>query len=245
MAFAVSPTQSQVQAILRSFLLTVLPDTTEVIEAQDNRVPEPASLNFVIMTALNRPRLATNIDSYDDVLFTGSISGNTLTVSNVQTGVLAVGLPVFGSGVVLGTVITALGSGSGGMGTYTVNTAQTIPSELMAAGSAVLMQETELIYQLDVHSPSVGLAADMAQMITTAFRDDYAVEFFLEASPVVSPLFADDPRQSPFLNAEQQYETRWIVEAHLQANQSVLNIPQQFAGVLALQLVEIDTTYPS
>jgi hypothetical protein len=69
--------------------------------------------------------------------FTGSISGTTLTVSPTPTGRLAVGYPVFGTGIAAGTVITALGTGTGGAGTYTVNNAQTVGSEGMTAGYAI------------------------------------------------------------------------------------------------------------
>lgn len=61
---------------------------------------------------------------------TGSISGTTLTVTAVGTGVsLAIGQYLGGSGVTAGTTITALGSGAGGVGTYTISTTQTVASE--------------------------------------------------------------------------------------------------------------------
>jgi hypothetical protein len=60
--------------------------------------------------------------------FVGSISGTTLTVSSVSSGSLAVGQSVYGSTVAAGTVITALGTGTGGAGTYTVNISQTAPA---------------------------------------------------------------------------------------------------------------------
>lgn len=64
--------------------------------------------------------------------FTGSISGTTLDVSAVSSGSLAVGQIISsGAGVTAGTIITALGTGSGGVGTYTVNNSQTIASESM------------------------------------------------------------------------------------------------------------------
>lgn len=63
--------------------------------------------------------------------FTGAISGTTLTVSAVASGTLAVGQPVSGAGVTAGTVITALGTGTGGVGTYTVSASQTVASEAM------------------------------------------------------------------------------------------------------------------
>jgi hypothetical protein len=63
--------------------------------------------------------------------FTGSISGSTLTVTNVASGVITVNAPLTGTGVTSGTTITALGTGAGGLGTYTVNTPQTVASTTM------------------------------------------------------------------------------------------------------------------
>lgn len=69
--------------------------------------------------------------------FTGSISGTTLNVSAFASGApLAIGQTVFGSGVTGGTTITGLGTGTGGTGTYTVGTSQTVSSEAMGAASA-------------------------------------------------------------------------------------------------------------
>jgi hypothetical protein len=59
--------------------------------------------------------------------FTGVISGTTLTAS-VVTGTIAVGQVITGTGVTAGTVITSLGSGTGGAGTYTVSVSQTVSS---------------------------------------------------------------------------------------------------------------------
>lgn len=67
--------------------------------------------------------------------FTGSISGTTLTVTAVTSGTLAVGqLLSGGSGVLQGTVITGLGTGTGGTGTYIVSVSQTVASAAMASG---------------------------------------------------------------------------------------------------------------
>ncbi|AII27813.1 hypothetical protein B9J07_13125 [Sinorhizobium sp. LM21] len=69
--------------------------------------------------------------------FTASISGTTMTVTAILpgSGVLEVGQYVSGPGVVDGTKIAALGSGSGGTGTYTVNTSQTVASANLASGA--------------------------------------------------------------------------------------------------------------
>ena len=69
--------------------------------------------------------------------FTGSVSGTTLTVSSVGSGALVVGQTLYGPGIAAGTIITALGTGTGGAGTYTVNTSQTVASEALSAAGAV------------------------------------------------------------------------------------------------------------
>jgi len=62
--------------------------------------------------------------------FIGSVSGTTLTVTLMKSGTIAVGQSLFGVGVTGETVITALGSGTGGIGTYTINISQTEPSQV-------------------------------------------------------------------------------------------------------------------
>jgi hypothetical protein len=63
--------------------------------------------------------------------FTGSISGTTLTVSAISAGYLGVGSVIAGTGVTVGTAITAFVSASGGVGTYTVSVSQTVGSVAM------------------------------------------------------------------------------------------------------------------
>lgn len=62
---------------------------------------------------------------------TASIAGNTLTVTAHAGAPLAIGQKVTGAGVAPGTVITALGSGAGATGTYTVSIAQAVSSRAM------------------------------------------------------------------------------------------------------------------
>ena len=69
-------------------------------------------------------------------IFLGSLSGTTLTVTSLSSGTLAVGQQVFGVGIANETVITALGTGTGGTGTYTVNISQTVASEDMSTAAA-------------------------------------------------------------------------------------------------------------
>ena len=71
------------------------------------------------------------ISSPATAVFTGSTSGTTLTVASVSSGTLAVGQSLYGVGVLAETVITALGSGSGGIGTYTINRSQTVATSVL------------------------------------------------------------------------------------------------------------------
>ena len=63
--------------------------------------------------------------------FTGSISGTTLTVTAISAGYLGIGSVIAGTGVTVGTTITAFVSGSGGVGTYTVSASQSVGSVAM------------------------------------------------------------------------------------------------------------------
>ncbi len=76
-------------------------------------------------------RYTWRISSPANAVFTASTSGTTLTVSSVSSGTIAVGQSLYGVGVLAETVITALGSGSGGAGTYTINRSQTVAAEVM------------------------------------------------------------------------------------------------------------------
>jgi hypothetical protein len=81
-------------------------------------------------------RYTWRISTPSTASFTGSISTTTLTVTQVTSGTLAVGQQIFGVGIANSTVITALGTGSGGLGTYTISTSQTVASEAMSSASA-------------------------------------------------------------------------------------------------------------
>lgn len=242
MPLSISPTQDDIFELLASFITQAT--GIEAIKGQVNRTPEPSSADFAVMWPLRMPRLATNIDSYVDCAFTASISGNTMTVTAKDpnfAGQIAIGSTIFGVGLATPTVVTVLGTGRGGTGTYSVSPSQSIGSETMASGQGQLLQKAECVVQVDVHGGAE--AGDNAQIISTAFRDDYAMEFFSGMNANIAPLYADDPRQMPFIDAEQQYEDRWIVEVHMQVNQTVI-VPQDFATAVEVDIVSVDAAYP-
>ena len=64
--------------------------------------------------------------------FTGSIYGNTLTITAISSGLIVPGTTVTGTGVTSGTIITSQLTGTNqGVGTYSVNISQTVASESM------------------------------------------------------------------------------------------------------------------
>ena len=177
MTATVSPTADQVDGALRSFLLSVLPSGVEVIRGQANRVPAPRVPNYVVFTDMRNPRLATNVDTWDE------------------------------------------------------------------SAPAIEMryeQETDAVYQVDVYGPA---SADNARIVTTLFRDEFAASFFRDNGGFASPLYADDPRQLPFRDENQQIETRWVFEAHLQVD-AVVTIEQPFADSGKVGVINVDAEYP-
>lgn len=239
----IAPTQSAIQTALRAFLSAVLPSDVEIIAGVVNRVPEPASPRYVVMTPMRMVRLRTNQDSAADCRFTGSIAGTTLTAAfgAGDFGTITLNSVLFGTGVTDGTVILEQLTGSaGGARTYTVSKSQTVATELMASGQKLLEQGAEVTVQLDFHSAD-NTASDLAQIFSTTFRDAFAVDF-MKASGVI-PLYADDPRYIQFINAEQQYEWRWMIEARMQVNQ-VTAVPQQYMDGVTVELVDVDAAFP-
>lgn len=63
-------------------------------------------------------------------------AGGVLTVGGTVTGTFAVGDTLNGAGVTAGSYITALGTGTGGAGTYIVSASQTLSSQTIGVNSA-------------------------------------------------------------------------------------------------------------
>lgn len=237
----VSPNQDALDTLIRNFLLAILPIGMEVIQGLPNRVAEPSSGDFVVFTPILKTRISTNVDDDDDALYTASIAGTVMTASAVSFGTIRVGAPVFGSGLAVGTAIASLGTGTGGVGTYNVSPSQTISSRLMASGVHLMLQPTQCTIQVDIHGPS---SPDNAQMLSTMFRDPWTVEKFIELDPAINitPLYASNPKQMPFTNAEHQVEYRYVVDLIMQANVSLI-VPQQFADVVTVDIISVEAQY--
>lgn len=245
---SLSPTQSNVTAALGQFLGAQLGfSAAQVIVGQQNRVAEPQPSSFVVMTPMRVERLATNLDASADVKFTGAIADAILTVSAIEAGSLSAGATIFGVGVQTNTIIVQQISGtSGGVGTYGVTPSQTLSSETLSCGARTVTQSARVVVQLDFHSADQS-AGDNAQLISTLLRDEFGTTFFASLAPPlngVTPFYADDPRQVPFWNAEDQMEWRWVLEAHFEVDQTA-QVPQIYADAATVMPISVEAVYPA
>jgi len=115
-----------VYALTSNFIGTLvgqLNTTTGRVGINDN------GINAYIVDGSNR--YSWRISTPSSAVFTGSTSGTTLTVTAITNGTIAAGQSLFSVGVTNETVITALGTGTGGIGTYTINLSQTLTSRQM------------------------------------------------------------------------------------------------------------------
>lgn len=218
-----------------------------VVAGQQNRAAEPANPYFVVFTPIGFERIETNFDAWADVQFQGSISGDVLTVATVAFGQVLPNATVFGTGVAANTAVLRQISGTpGGPGTYSVSgPSQTAPTQTMASGAIEITQGGILTVQTDFHSPDT-LAGDFAQTVSTLLRDEYGTSFFANLDPPlngVTPLYADDPTQRPFQNAEALWEWRWSLDVKLQVNQ-IVSVPQEFFTATEVVPVSVEVEFP-
>lgn len=215
-------TEAQVLTVVRTFLLSVLPAGIEVVRGEANAVSEPVGPDFLVLWPIGRVRLNTNVSTYYD-----DPSAQAYQVTPQLRTEGGIGIKAEGSEPLLGEPIT-----------------------LYRPGLRNVLQATQMTVQVDVHGPA---SADSVQAIATLFRDQYACDLFrfgpavdaensgpidseagwaITSEPLdIQPLYTSDPRQVPFVNAEQNYEYRWSIDLVLQAN-IVVTVPQQFADKL-------------
>jgi hypothetical protein len=98
---------------------------------------------------------------------TGSVSGTVMTVTAITSGTLYVGQYVTGAGITAGTRISAFSSGSGGIGTYIVDSSSTatgsitITSQFIPAGTnfEIVLSSTDLQNLVSLYQHEVGTDA--------------------------------------------------------------------------------------
>jgi hypothetical protein len=110
---------------------------TSLTDNSPNAVKVNAVWDHIIQEVLSErdwkfAKIRVNLQLAAGASFTGSIAANVLTVTAVASGAVLAGQIVNGPGVIYPTTITSqTGGTNGGVGTYTVDTAQTIGSEVL------------------------------------------------------------------------------------------------------------------
>ena len=113
-----------------------------------------------------------------------SISGTTLTVGGTVTGTFAVGQYLTASGITAGTYITALGTGTGGAGTYTVNNSQTIASTTIQSAYGVTLSSST-VYKFEsemLFSKSAGTTSHTFSLLFTGSATLNSIEYVVYSS---------------------------------------------------------------
>ena len=106
------------------------------------------------------------IPGYTTGQFTGSQSGTTLTITGVTTGQISIGQILSGTGVASNTVVTGFKTGTGGVGTYSVSTSNTVSSTTLTASNKVIKAGFNvssypgLTFNMQVSTASALLASD-------------------------------------------------------------------------------------
>ena len=180
--------------------------------------------------------------------FTGNISGTTLTVSSVTTGTLYIGSIVTGTGITSGTKITAFGTGSGGVGTYTVNNSQTIASQTMGGTPvAYTVSSVNTTTRQITFTSTVGVSAGSAIYNLRPAGSSYRVfsryEDDLTAVSSYTPTTWEfqSGYELPFINGAVQSDQDYDL-----VSGSYTNLPAQTTGKLVIiQFSGNNTTTPT
>lgn len=240
MNLTVDITEYQVHAALRSWLLTVLGG------ASFYGSTALSSLSVVTLTAgtveVNQPIVGPGIPAGTYIASLGVNPGDYVLSTNVATvtsQLMASGVPVIQEldnrvpmpegGFVLMDCISKTRLGTGTM-TYEDDVTET---------STKYNQSIDYVIQLDFYGDNAG---DWVAAVSTLWRSPQACEYLRGSG--IQPLYHDDAKQISFVDGENQYQHRWILDVHLQYTPTVTTSQQFFNQVGTLSLINVDVTYP-
>jgi hypothetical protein len=107
-----------------------------------------------------------------------------------------------------------------------------------AGGVRSVMMPTQYSVQIDCYGPD---SSDWATILVTMFRDPYGCDLL---APTAQPLYCDDPKMMPLVDAEENYEQRWMITAVLQFN-PIVTVSQEFMNTIDIVPVSVDATFPA
>lgn len=85
-------------------------------------------------------------------------------------------------------------------------------------------------------------SADLSKILNTLFRDTYATEYFAGTGFDITPLYAGEVMQAPFVNDANQYEDQYTFEIELQVK-PVIVVPLQSCNMLTVGTQSVDAYY--
>jgi hypothetical protein len=140
--------------------------------------------------------------------FTASIAGNSLIVAAVTSGTLAVGQTVQGTGVAAGSIITALGSGVGGTGTYVLaGGTQGVGSEGMTTVATALTVTYDSVSGAFVVTSGITGPASTAAFATGTLAPSVLLT---QASGAVLSQGANAATPAAFMNSIIVADSNWV-----------------------------------
>ena len=170
-------------------------------------------------------------------LFTASIAGNVMTVTEVATGTIIIGQEITGAGIPGGVVIQNYGTGSGGTGTYIINQNLTVTSESITSASAESqqqLQQYESTFQIsglstqDPTNPNQLTASDICNYAASIMQSRTTVATLeaqdvgvLKITNIRNPYFSDD---------RQRYEANPSFDFTLTHKQIIVTAPPILSG---------------
>lgn len=107
-------------------------------------------------------------------------------------------------------------------------------------GSEQTQRSNQWRCQLDFYGNS---AQEMAAIVGTMIRSEYATDWFRQNNMPVTPLYAGEPHQTTMINAEQQYENRWTLDFIAQFN-AVIATSLDFMDSIQVGIVAADLKFP-
>jgi hypothetical protein len=103
-------------------------------------------------------------------------------------------------------------------------------------GTTAITKDTQVDIQIDCYGPA---ASQWSEMLATLLFDEVACD----ALTVSQPLYVEGPRLMPWVDGEAQYQPRYMLTASLQYKPTT-TISQQFAGVVDVDLIDVDVKFP-
>lgn len=110
-------------------------------------------------------------------------------------------------------------------------------SETSTPGSEIHQRTALWRCQIDCYGDE---AQNIADVVSTAFRSEWACEAFKSFGYTLYPVSTGDLRQTAFVNASSVYQDRWTFEATLVVDNSI-TLPRYFFDSALIETYSIDS----